>query len=102
MAKITFIQANGEKKTVDAENGKTLLEIAKENNINLTGACDGACACGTCHVYIDEQTLSKMKTPKEDGENVLDIVFNVQPNSRLACQVVVGDEMDGAVVTIPE
>ena len=102
MAKITFIQANGEKKTVDAENGKTLLEIAKENNINLTGACDGACACGTCHVYIDEQTLSKMKTPKEDEENVLDIVFNVQPNSRLACQVVVGDEMDGAVVTIPE
>ena len=102
MAKITFIQADGEKKIVEAENGKTLLEVAKENDIALMGACDGACACGTCHVYIDEQTLSKIEKPKEDEENVLDIVFNVQQNSRLACQVVVSDEMDGAIITIPE
>ena len=101
MAKITFIQANGEKKIVNAENGKTLLDVAKENDINLTGACDGACACGTCHVYIDEQTLSKIEQPKEDEENVLDIVFNVQPNSRLACQVVVNDKIEGAIISIP-
>lgn len=100
MAKITFIQVNGEKKIVNAKNGKTLLEIAKENDIALMGACDGACACGTCHVLIDEQTLSKIEKPQENEENVLDIVFNVQPNSRLACQVVVSEKMDGAIITI--
>ena len=102
MPKITFIQKDGSKIEVNAEVGKTLLEVAEQNNIELIGACGGSCACGSCHVYIDEETLKKIESPKEDEENVLDVVFNIQPNSRLACQVVVSEEMDGAIITIPE
>ena len=102
MPKITFIQKDGSKIEVNAEVGKTLLEVAEQNNIELIGACGGSCACGSCHVYIDEETLKKIEPAKEDEENVLDVVFNIQPNSRLACQVVVSEEMDGAIITIPE
>ena len=102
MPKITFIQRDGKRIEVDAKIGQTLLEVAEQNNIELIGACGGSCACGSCHVYIDEETLKKIESPKEDEENVLDVVFNIQPNSRLACQVVVSEEMDGAIITIPE
>lgn len=102
MPKITFIQRDGKRIEVDAKVGQTLLEVAEQNNIELVGACGGSCACGSCHVYIDEETLKKIEPPKEDEENVLDVVFNIQPNSRLACQVVVSEEMDGAIITIPE
>ena len=102
MPKITFIQKNGLKKEIDATIGKTLLEVAKENDIDLMGACDGMCACGSCHVYIDEDTLKKINPPKEEEENVLDVVFNLQENSRLAGQIVVSEDIDGAVITIPE
>ena len=64
------------------------------------GACEGACACGTCHIYVDEEHLSKIEKPSENEENVLDIVFNLQQNSRLACQVNTCKELDGAVITV--
>lgn len=102
MPKIIFIQKDGIQVEVDAKNGQTLLDVAKENNIDLMGACDGSCACGSCHVYIDEETLKKIEPPKDDEENVLDIVFDLQHNSRLACQVVVDEKMDGAIITIPK
>jgi len=102
MTKLTFIDKNKNQISVQAENGKSILDIAKENNIDLMGACDGNCACGTCHVYIDEETLKKIEPATEDEENVLDIVFNLQQNSRLACQVIVNEKMEGAIITIPE
>ena len=101
MPKITFIQKDNSEIEVKAEIGKTLLDIIKENNINLIGACDGACACGTCHVLIDEETLSKIEPAKEDEENILDIVFGIQHNSRLACQVIITEQMEDAIITIP-
>lgn len=101
MPKITFIQKDNSEIEVEAEIGKTLLDIIKENNINLIGACDGACACGTCHVLIDEETLSKIEPAKEDEENILDIVFGIQHNSRLACQVIITEQMENAIITIP-
>ena len=101
MTRMTFIQKDGSKVDVDAKAGQTLLEVAEQNNIELIGSCGGSCACGSCHVYIDEATLKKIEPATEDEENVLDVVFNIQPNSRLACQVIVSDEMDGAVITIP-
>src|SRR5574344_2224539 len=100
MIEINFIEPNGVSKTVKAEAGQTLLEVAKENDMSLIGACDGACACGTCHVYIDEETLKKIEPADDNEENVLDVVFNVQPNSRLACQIVISEEMNGMTVTI--
>ncbi len=101
MPKITFIQKDNSEIEVEAEIGKTLLDVIKENNINLIGACDGACACGTCHVLIDEETLSKIEPAKEDEENILDIVFGIQHNSRLACQVIITEQMEDAIITIP-
>ena len=101
MVAITFIKG-GVSKKVDAEVGKTLLQVAEENQIELVGACGGSCACGSCHVYIDEETLKKIEPAKEEEEDVLDIVFNLKTNSRLACQVVVSETMEGALITIPE
>ena len=101
MVAITFIKGEVEK-SVDAEKGKTLLQVAEENNVGLFGACGGACACGSCHIYVDEETLKKIEPASEDEENVLDIVFGLQQNSRLACQIVVDEKLEGAVITIPE
>ena len=102
MVNITFINKDKTEINVKANAGQTLLDVVKENNIDLIGACDGNCACGSCHVYIDEDTLKKIEPATEDEENVLDIVFNIKPNSRLACQVVVDEKMEGARITIPE
>ena len=102
MITLTFIQQDGVKMQVSVNelSRVSLLEVAKNNNIAIIGACDGACACGTCHVKIDKEHLSKIEKPKENEENVLDIVFNVEDNSRLACQVYVCKELDGATITI--
>ena len=102
MVAITFINTDGTEKKVSCKVGQTLLDVIKENNINVIGACDGACACGTCHVYIDENTLKKIEPASENEENVLDVVFNIKPNSRLACQIVITEEMNNATITIPE
>ena len=100
MVTIIFINKDKTEKKVEAKVGQTLLDVIKENNIDLIGACDGACACGTCHIKIDKEHLSKIEKPSENEENVLDIVFNVEDNSRLACQVFVCKELDGAIITI--
>ena len=100
MVKMTFIK-DQQKIEVNAKIGQTLLEVARENNVDLIGACDGNCACGSCHVYIDENTLKKITPAKEEEENVLDVVFNIKPNSRLACQVVVSEDLENAIITIP-
>ena len=102
MITLTFIQTDGERKNISIDENEhiSLLEVAKNNNIDIIGACDGACACGTCHVKIDKEHLSKIEKPSENEENVLDIVFNVEDNSRLACQVKVCKELDGAIITI--
>ena len=102
MITLTFIQTDGERKNISIDENEhiSLLEVAKNNNIDIVGACDGACACGTCHVKIDKEHLSKIEKPSENEENVLDIVFNVEDNSRLACQVKVCKELDGAIITI--
>ena len=86
MITITFIQTDGVKKSVSVNEDEK--------------ACDGACACGTCHIKIDKEHLLKIEKPKENEENVLDIEFDVEDNSRLACQVFVCKELDGAVITI--
>ena len=99
MVKMTFIK-DQQRIEVNAKIGQTLLEVARENNVDLIGACDGNCACGSCHVYIDENTLKKI-TPAKEEENVLDVVFNIKPNSRLACQVVVSEDLENAIITIP-
>ena len=102
MTKITFIDANGEARTVEAQVGSTVMETALHNSIpGIEAECGGACACATCHVYVDEDWIEKTGAPSQSEEDMLDFAFEVRPNSRLSCQIRVSEELDGLVVTTP-
>jgi ferredoxin, 2Fe-2S len=102
MAKITFKWSGGEK-TVDAPNGISLLEVAHKNEIPLEGACEGSLACSTCHLIIeDESRYTQLPTAKEEEEDMLDLAFGLTQTSRLGCQIMVDDSLEGLVVKLPE
>ncbi len=103
MPKITFVDSAGESRTVEAEIGSTVMEAAIRNAIpEITAECGGGCACATCHVYVDEPFLGLTGKPSDQEEDMLDFAYKVQPNSRLSCQIVVTQELDGLTVTTPE
>ncbi len=103
MPKITFISHEGEKRQVEAENGISVMENAVKNNIpGIDADCGGACACATCHVYVDEAWREKVGKRAEMEEDMLDFAFDVRENSRLSCQIEVRDELDGLIVRTPE
>jgi 2Fe-2S ferredoxin len=103
MARITFIQPDGREQTVEAEPGMSVMEAAKMNLIEgIEAECGGACACATCHVYVDEAWREKTGTPEQMEEDMLDFAFDVRPNSRLSCQIRVTPELDGLIVRVPE
>lgn len=103
MAKITFTQLDGTEQTVDAENGMTVMEAAIKNMVpGIDADCGGACACATCHVYVDENWLEVTGEREEMEEDMLDFAFDVRDNSRLSCQIKVSDDLDGLKVTVPE
>ena len=103
MTKVTYIDHSGEKREVEIENGLTVMEGAIQNDIpGITADCGGAMACATCHVYVQEDWFNKL--PKvDDGErDMLDMAFEPKKNSRLSCQIIVSDELDGLEVMTPE
>ena len=103
MAKITFIEHDGTKHTVEAENGMTVMEAAVKNSVpGIDADCGGACACATCHVYVGKDWLDKTGTAEQMEEDMLDFAFDVRDNSRLSCQIKVTDEIDGLEVDLPE
>ena len=103
MAKITYIDAAGVARTVDGEIGSTVMETAIKNAVpGIEAECGGACACSTCHVYVDETWREKTGEPSPMEEDMLDFAFDVKPNSRLSCQIKVTEALDGLVVTTPE
>ncbi len=103
MAKITFINHSGEKKTIEIENGLTVMEGAIQNNISeILADCGGSMACATCHVYIDENWQDKVGKAEDAEQDMLDMAFKPQKNSRLSCQIIVSDELNGLIVTTPE
>jgi ferredoxin, 2Fe-2S len=103
MAKITYIDAGGVARTVDGEIGSTVMETAIKNAVpGIEAECGGACACSTCHVYVDEAWREKTGEPSPMEEDMLDFAFDVKPNSRLSCQIKVTEALDGLVVTTPE
>lgn len=101
MPKMFFIDAAGQRREVDAPNGLSVLEIAHKNEIDLEGACEGSLACSTCHVVVDPQWFDVLKEPTEDEEDILDLAFGLTKTSRLGCQIVMSDELDGLVVSLP-
>jgi len=103
MAKITFTQLDGTEQTVDAENGMTVMEAAIKNMVpGIDADCGGACACATCHVYVEDNWLGATGEREEMEEDMLDFAFDVRDNSRLSCQIKVSDDLDGLKVTVPE
>ena len=103
MPKITFIEPSGEKKTVEGEVGSTVMEAAIKNLVpGIEAECGGACACATCHVYVDEAWIEKTGKAEPMEEDMLDFAFDVRPTSRLSCQIKVTEELDGLVVETPE
>ncbi|MDZ7713986.1 MAG: ferredoxin family 2Fe-2S iron-sulfur cluster binding protein [Rhodovibrio sp.] len=102
MPKMTFIEKDGNHKQVDAPVGLSVLEIAHRNGIDMEGACEGALACSTCHVIVDKKWFKKLEEPTEDEEDMLDLAFGLTKTSRLGCQIVMREELDGLVVQLPE
>ena len=103
MARITFILKDGTERAVEAEPGMTVMEAAVKNSIpGIAAECGGACACATCHVYVDEAWCEGTGEPEQMEEDMLDFAFDVQPSSRLSCQIKVTDSLDGLIVRIPE
>ena len=103
MPKITYIESNGTEHAVDAEVGATVMESAIKNAVpGIEAECGGACACATCHVYVEEEWREKVGGPSPMEEDMLDFGYEVRPNSRLSCQIKVIDELDGLKVTTPE
>ena len=102
MPKITFIQPDGSRLVVEATVGHTVMEAAKANLVaGIEAECGGACACATCHVYVDEAWRAKVGKPAEMEEDMLDFAFDVRETSRLSCQIKVTPELDGLVVAVP-
>ena len=102
MPKVTYITSDEKKYEVDIQNGLTVMEGAVQNDIpGIDADCGGGMACATCHVYVTEDWFDKLPIKEDGEEDMLDMAFEPKKNSRLSCQLIVSDEMDGLVVNIP-
>ncbi len=103
MAKITFIDAAGTSRDVDAKAGMSIMEAAVQNMVpGIDADCGGACACATCHVYVAAEWIGKLKAKDDMEDSMLDFAEDVEENSRLSCQILMSDELDGITVTTPK
>ena len=101
MPKMTFIERDGSRRDVDAALGLSVLEVAHRHGVDIEGACEGSLACSTCHVIVDSAWFAKLAKPTEDEEDMLDLAFDLQETSRLGCQIIMTDALDGLVVKLP-
>ena len=102
MPRIVFVSANGQQQfEVDAKVGDTVLDVAHQNGIDIEGACEGHMSCSTCHVIVESADYPRLPEPSEEEEDMLDLAFGLQPTSRLGCQIVVTEALDGLTVRLP-
>ncbi|MEI7608875.1 MAG: ferredoxin family 2Fe-2S iron-sulfur cluster binding protein [Rhodospirillaceae bacterium] len=101
MPKMTFISPDGQRQTVDAPLGLSVMEIAHRHEIELEGACEGSLACSTCHVIVAPDWFELLTEASEEEEDMLDLAFGLAKTSRLGCQIRMTEELDGLVVTLP-
>ena len=101
MTKIIFIEPNGNEKTIEAENGLSILEVAHNNGIDLEGACEGSLACSTCHIIVEKSFFDNLPDPSDEEEDMLDLAFGLTHTSRLGCQIIVDEKLEGMKVKIP-
>jgi 2Fe-2S ferredoxin len=103
MPKITYVEFSGTEHAIEVKTGLTVMEGAVKHNVpGIDADCGGACACATCHVYVDAAWTDKVGSPSAMEESMLDFAENVEPNSRLSCQIKVTEALDGLVVRMPE
>ena len=103
MPKITFIDQKGLSKIIEIDNGLTVMEGAVQNNVpGIDADCGGGMACATCHVYVEDSWFNKIEKAEDAEQDMIDMAYKPQKNSRLSCQIVVSDEIDGLTVTTPE
>jgi 2Fe-2S ferredoxin len=98
---MVFVEKDGTRKQVDAPVGLSVLEIAHRNKIDLEGACEGSLACSTCHVIVDSEWYDLLPSASEDEEDMLDLAFGLTHTSRLGCQIIITEELDGLTVQLP-
>jgi len=102
MPKITYLDSSGNRKEIEVQKGLTVMEGAIQNNIpGIDADCGGSMACATCHVYVKEEWFNKLNKIEDGEQDMLDMAFEPKKNSRLSCQIIVKDELDGLVVTTP-
>ena len=101
MPKIIFETIEGSEVIVEAEEGLSILEVARQYGIDLEGACEGSLACSTCHVIVDESFYEKLPPIEEPEEDMLDLAFGLTKTSRLGCQIIVTTDMDGLRLRLP-
>ena len=101
MTNINFKLKDGSIKRINADNGLTLMEVARDNDLGIEGTCGGSISCCTCHVIIDKDWFKKVGTPNPDEEDMLDLAVDLENTSRLGCQIEVKQELEGLVVKIP-
>ena len=102
MPKIKYIDQKGNSKTIDVENGLTVMEGAVQNNISgIDADCGGSMACATCHVYVEDSWFNKIQQAEDAENDMIDMAHNPKKNSRLSCQLIISEELDGLIVTTP-
>ncbi|MBT06497.1 MAG: 2Fe-2S ferredoxin [Rhodospirillaceae bacterium] len=101
MPNITFINPDGKVLSVRAPIGSTVLEVAQDHGINLEGACEGSMACSTCHVIVDQSYVGLLRSPTEDEKDILDLASELTSTSRLGCQIVITEHLDGLILRVP-
>ena len=101
MPRLVFVEKDGNHKEVDAPNGVSIMEIAHMFNVDLEGSCGGSLACSTCHIIIEPSWYGKLNDPSEAEEDMLDLAFGLTRTSRLGCQIIMSDDLDGLVVSLP-
>jgi ferredoxin, 2Fe-2S len=101
MPKMIFIERDGTRREVEAPVGLSVLEVAHRHGIDIEGACEGSLACSTCHVIVDAEWFDLLKEPSEDEEDMLDLAFGLTQTSRLGCQIIMTEELDGLTVKLP-
>ena len=101
MPKMTFIHPDGGRVEVDAPVGLSILEVARKHDIDIEGACEGSLACSTCHIIVAPEHFDRLPEITEDEEDMLDLAFGLEKTSRLGCQILITDELDGLTVTLP-
>ncbi|MEM7070664.1 MAG: 2Fe-2S iron-sulfur cluster-binding protein [Pseudomonadota bacterium] len=102
MTKITFINRDGSKIEAEGKNGLYVMEVAVENGVDIEAVCEGSLACATCHLVVVKEWFGKLKPVSEDEEDMLDLAFGLTETSRLSCQLMVDDTMDGIIFYLPD